>query len=265
MKKFGRFSLIAVWPLIFVVGIVVLQHWRWQQLFATEDQDLSRQAELEEQQAALQVQLLRTIPTLGFRNLIADWAFLQFLQYFGNHDHRQITGYELSGDYFEIILDRDPYAYNPYIFMSSALTLFAAQPERAVELQERGLQYLTPEFPPNSYFIWRHKGIDEMLFLGDYEAAARSHETAAEWAAQSPLPGAEENRQSFLQTTEFLRTDPQNLQMQANAWLQIIASAQTNETRQVAIDKIESLGYELVPVGTSGFTIRPKAAASSAE
>jgi len=70
------------------------------------------------------------------------------LQYFGNREHRDVTGYGLSGDFFEVIIDREPYAYDPYIFLSSSLTLYAAQPERAVELQAKGLQSLTPELPP---------------------------------------------------------------------------------------------------------------------
>jgi len=249
--------------LLMVGGVIGLQHWRWQTRFAAEGMALSEQAQSEAQQAASQVEILKNIPSLGFRNLIADWAFLQFLQYFGNREHRQITGYKLTEDYFEVIIERDPYAYDPYIFLSTSLTLYAAQPERAVELQEQGLQSLTPQLPPESFYIWRQKGIDEMLFLGDYEAAQRSHEIAAEWAEQSADPRGEAAAQSFRKTAEFLRTDPENAQMQANAWLQVAASARDRQTRQIAINAIESLGYELVPVGNSGFTIRPKSPAST--
>lgn len=250
--------------LLAVSGIVGLQHLRWQALFATQDDALASQAKQQELRAVSQIQLLKNIPSLGFRNLIADWAFLQFLQYFGNREHRQVTGYGLSGDFFEIIVDRDPYAYNPYIFLSTSLTLYAAQPERAVELQSQGLQSLSPELPPESFYIWRQKGIDEMLFLGNYDAAIQSHETAAEWAAQSPDPRAKRAEQAFRNTAEFLRNDPENPQIQANAWLQVVASAQDQQTRSIAIDEIEALGYEVVPVeGGRGFTIRPHSQSST--
>ncbi|MEM1279634.1 MAG: hypothetical protein AAGG53_06305 [Cyanobacteria bacterium P01_H01_bin.152] len=260
-KLFGTLAFIF----LFMGGVAALQRQRWQTLFAAQDEALTQQAELETQKSALQVQLLQNIPALGFQNLIADWAFLQYVQYFGNREQRQITGYGLVEDYFEVIIDRDPYAYDPYIFLSTSLTLYAAQPQRAVELQEQGLQSLSPQLPPNSFYIWRQKGVDEILFLGDYEAAIRSHEIAADWAAQSAAPGAEQAAQSFRSTVEFLKNDPENPQVQANAWLQVVASAQDEQTRSIAIERIEAAGYKLVPIGNTGFTIQPKAATSTSE
>ncbi|MEM6518375.1 MAG: hypothetical protein AAF722_03475 [Cyanobacteria bacterium P01_C01_bin.70] len=260
-KLLGTIALIA----LFMGGVAALQRQRWQTLFAAQDEELTQQAELETQKLAAQVQILQNIPALGFRNLIADWAFLQYVQYFGNREQRQITGYGLVEDYFEVIIDRDPYAYDPYIFLSTSLTLYTAQPQRAVELQEQGLQSLSPQLPPNSFYIWRQKGVDEILFLGDYEAAIRSHEIATDWATQSAAPGAEQAAQSFSSTAEFIKNDPENPQVQANAWLQVVASAQDEQTRSIAIEQIEAAGYELVQLGDARFTVRPKAETSTSE
>ncbi|MGD1861116.1 MAG: hypothetical protein ACFB0E_14225 [Leptolyngbyaceae cyanobacterium] len=235
-----------------------LQYWRWQKLFTAEGVALEQQAKLEEEQEALQIQILSNLPSLGFHNLLSDWAFLQYLQYFGNLEHRQITGYGLADDYFEAIIKYDPYYFEPYIFISSTMSLYAAQPQRGIELQRQGLASLTPKTPPNSYSIWRQIGIDELLFLGDHQAAIRSHEIAAEWASQSPAPRAERAEQSFKDTAEFLKANPQDPQVQANAWLQVVAAAQDDRTRRIAIEQIEAAGYELVPVDTGRFTVRPK-------
>jgi hypothetical protein len=258
-KALYRPALTVVWLLILLGGIMGFQHFRWQKLFAAEGKALSLQAEIEEQKQTLQVQLLRKVPSFGFRNLLHDWTFLQFLQYFGNREHRRLTGYDLAEDYFEVMIERDPYHFDPYIFMSSTLSLYAAQPDRGVELQKKGLASLTPEMPPESYFIWRQIGIDQILFLDDVEGASQSHEIAAEWAAQSPDPRAEEDQYSLRRTAEFLKTDPDNTSVQVNAWLQVLASASYEETQQIAIENIEALGYELVPI-ESGYKARPKSA-----
>ena len=255
-------GLCSLWGVIILVGIVTLQEMQRRNLFQAEGEALATQARLQERQYESQLRLLQRMPDLGFRNLVADWTFLQYLQYFGNREHRQITGYGLSGDFFEIIIDRDPYAYDPYIFLSSSLTLYAGQPERAVELQAKGLESLTPELPPESYFIWRSKGVDEMLFLGDFEAASQSHTTAAEWAAQSPNPQAQADQDSLRQTAAFLQTEPDNPRVRVGAWQQILASAPDQPTQAIAIQNIEALGYEVVPREGGGYSIQPRSSAA---
>jgi hypothetical protein len=53
-------------------------------------------AQQEAQQEALRLKMLKTIPSFGFDNLIADWTFLKFLQYFGDDEARDVTGYNLG-------------------------------------------------------------------------------------------------------------------------------------------------------------------------
>ena len=65
-------------------------------------------ADLQQDVEATQVylNLLERLPTFGFDNVLADWVFLNFLQYFGDQDARRITSYQLSPEYFEVIIDR---------------------------------------------------------------------------------------------------------------------------------------------------------------
>lgn len=258
MKLKSRHAQYVFIVLLLVGGISGLQITRLQSVLNPQAESLPRKAEVQEQTTEAKLSLLRVMPDLGFRNLVADWTFLNFLQYFGNGDYRKVTGYGLSGDFFDVIIDRDPYSYLPYLYLSSSVSLFAGQPERAVTLQEKGLEQLSPTIPPESYFIWRHKGTDEILYLKDYEAAARSHEIAADWAERSPHPGAEQDAVTLRRTAQFLQSQADATQVQVSAWVQVLSYAPDEKTRAVAIQNIEELGYEVVPNDQGGYSIEPK-------
>ena len=244
--------------LVVTLAVLGLQNLRLQALISPPEQDIAVLAERQVNQDRLQLLLLNNFPDLGFRNLMADWTFLNFLQYFGDNRYRQETGYGLSADYFEVILERDPYFYLAYVYLSSSASIFAGQAERAIKLQERGLESLSPSFPPEGYFIWRHKGIDEILFLDDAEAASLSHHIAADWAAQSSDPRAQEDQYTLRRTADFLASKPDETQAQIGAWAQVLASTPDDKTRARVIENIERIGYEVVPNDQGGYSIRPK-------
>jgi len=260
--RVGRDGMVLV---LLAIGITSLQNTRLQSVLNPSGDNLSVRAETQERKERGRLALLETMPDFGFRNLIADWTFLSFLQYFGNKELRQETGYRLSGDYFDVIVKRDPYYYLPYVFLSSSVSIFAAQPERAIALQEQGLKSMTPEVPPRSYFVWRHKGIDEILFLGDTEAAQRSHQMASNWAAQSSYPGSDEDSKTLQQTADFLAQDPENVRIRINAWAQVLSSAPDDETRSVAVENIRELGGDVVKTEAGNYQIQYSATSSSSE
>jgi hypothetical protein len=203
---------------------------------------LQRETESEE----LWLNLLEQAPSFGFDNLLADWVYLNFLQYFGDDAARQVTGYGLSPEYFEIIVDRNPRFVDAYVGLSTSITLYAAQPEKSVALMEKGLQSMSPRVPPESYYVWRYKAIDELLFLGDAQAARQSFEKAAEWASLSPDPGSQQVAEMSQQTAEFLRRDPESKLAQISAWVMVLNSVQDERARQIAINQIEALGGQVV-------------------
>jgi len=144
---------------------------------------------LEVEQEKANLALVKRLPNFGFDNLIGDWAFLRFLQYFGEKDARQQVGYALTPEYFEIFVDRNPKFTLPYKFVSPATSLFAGRPDQSVKLIEKGLQSLSPKTYPDAYSLWVSKASDELLFLGDNQAARDSYLNAAQWAQASPEPG----------------------------------------------------------------------------
>jgi hypothetical protein len=158
---------------------------------------------MQAEQAALE--RLRQLPTFGFDNIVADWTFLKFLQYFGDTAARQQSDYRLSPDYFDVILTHNPNFLAVYPFLSTSTALYAGMPDRAIALTQTALQSLKPHTPPGSYYVWRQLGIDQLLFQGDAAAAQRSFAIAAEWARlQGNLRVAELSQQ----TATFLDRNP---------------------------------------------------------
>jgi len=203
------------------------------------------------EQEKLRLELLRQTPTFGLKNIVADWAFLNFLQYFGDEPARAVTGYILSPDYFEIIVERDPKFLNVYPFLSTSVSLYAARPEQSVSLMEKGLQSLAPQAPPLSYYVWRYKGIDELLFLGDSQAAQHSFATAAEWASTDSNPESKNIAAISRQTAQFLAGNPVSKSAQISAWMMVFSNAVDDRARQLAAKRIQALGGKITitPLG----------------
>lgn len=185
--------------------------------------------------------VVRNSPTLGFQNLWAGSTFLSFLQYFSDVSTQVNADKHLSPEFFEAIITFDPYYRDYYLFLSGSTTFHAAQPERSVELIARGLKQIDPTQVSDSFYIWRYKGSDELLFLGDSQSARESFEKAALWAHQSQDPHSELVGKASKQTAEFLRLDPDSRYAQISAWHSIWANAVNDEIKQEAAERIQEL------------------------
>ena len=187
------------------------------------------------------ISLLATMPSFGFNNLIADWAVLRFLQYFGDTEARQATDYSLSTEFFKTVVKHDPNFTSAYFRLAPAVTLKAARPEETVSILEEGLSQISPERYRANY-LWVYKAIDELLFLGDTQAAIKSFQTAAEWSSMINDTPREE---SARRTAQFLANDPDSKTVQVGAWFTVWTGAPDIETRNLAQQNIERLGGRL--------------------
>lgn len=194
-----------------------------------------------EQQEALQIELMKLAPTLGFDNAIADWAFLKFIGYFGDEELRKQTGYELNDDYFDLLTKRDPRFMEAYLFISSAVSFMQAQPELGVELMDRGTAVLSPELNPRSYLLWRYKGIDQLLLVNDIPGAIESHQMAAEWVKGTP---DEDYASLYQETAEFLKSNPDSVSARFWAWSEIYYTTVDKTVKARAEDELLKLGAE---------------------
>jgi hypothetical protein len=213
----------------------------------------------EEARTKMYLSLAKTFPTFGFDNLVADWYFLDFIQYFGDTDVRQRVGYGSSMEYFDAILDRDPRFLYGYFYLSSTGSMYAGAPERSVKIMERGLKSLSPQVPDRGYYIWRLKAVDELLFLGNVPAARNSMQNAANWARQLPTPEAQNVARLSQNTAMYLARNPNSKKAQFDTWSMVLNAAVDDFVAKRAIAGIVATGGKVTinPDGT--FKIEPPA------
>jgi hypothetical protein len=192
--------------------------------------------------AQTQLRAMAALPDLGYKNLLAGWNFLQFLQYFGNTSARSQTGYALTPDFFRLIVERDPRFLTPYFYLSPANTLYAGRPDITIELLSQGLESYSPELNPEGYYLWIYKAVDQLLFLNQPQEAAKSYEMAARWADKSSSSEAKFRAASARESAQYLANNPGSKRMQASAWGIILSNAVDQATRELAIQKITQLG-----------------------
>jgi hypothetical protein len=245
---------VVVFFLGLLLSLIAMQQ---QRLTALQERSLSTQEVRRQKEViATNLALSQKLPTFGFDNLVADWFFLRFLQYLGDTEARKQTDYSLSPDFFRIIISRDPYYRMFYFFMSVSTSTLAAQPEVSVDLMAQGLTHLSPTMPADSFYIWRYKGTDELLFLGDGVAAQRSFQTSADWARQSSHPDAAIIGENSQATAIFLANNPDSRFAQIDSWFSVLANAFDDATRQRAIERIEALGGRILPNEDGSFSIQ---------
>lgn len=168
-------SLLKTLGLVAVIGGLMVAMVEMQQekvKTLTKEKLLERNYSQESLLKNAQVELLKNIPSFGFDNMLANWAMLQFIQYYGDGDARRETGYGLSPDFMEIVTKNDPKFVRAYLMMSVASSVNAGKPERTIEIMNKGLAKLSPDIN-DAYFVWLYKGVDELLFLGDIPAAKK--------------------------------------------------------------------------------------------
>ena len=243
-------SLLKTLGLVAVIGGLMVAMVEMQQekvKTLTKEKLLERNYSQESRLENAQVELLKNMPAFGFDNMLANWAMLQFIQYYGDGDARRETGYGLSPDVMEIVTKNDPKFVRAYLMMSVASSVNAGKPERTIEIMNKGLAKLSPDIN-DAYFVWLYKGVDELLFLGDIPAAKKSYQMAADWAK---IAGNEFIEKSARGTVKFLETNPDSRAPRVGAWMLVWINSQDEETRRLAKENIEKLGGKLVVVNNN--------------
>lgn len=194
----------------------------------------------------VRLNFLKRMPSFGYNNMIANWVYLNFVQYFGDDEVRTKTGYSLSPEYFEVILKRDPRFIPAYLSLSTSTSMYAGMPERSIKLTEKALKSLSPWVPQKSYYVWRYKGIDELLFLGKSSTAQDSFEIAADWASQHIDQESKQAASVSRKTAEFLKQNPNSKFARIGSWTIILNNQVDKTIRQRAINEIEALGGKVI-------------------
>ncbi|MBG1263944.1 hypothetical protein [Nostoc commune] len=243
-----------------ILGVGLIQFPQLQKLINSKESASLEVLEKEIKSESIRLNFLQKMPSFGYDNLIADLVYLNFLQYFGDDEVRDKTGYSLSPEYFEVIIERDPRFLAVYQSLSISTSLYAAMPERAIALSEKGLKSLSPWIPEKSYYVWRYKGIDELLFLGNAQAAQKSFATAANWASNFSDAESQLVANTSQRTAEFLSRNPNSKYAQISTWAIVLNNQVDQRTRKRAIREIEALGGKVIttPEGTNKILFPPK-------
>ena len=233
--------------LISLTSVITFQRQHYQQL-KQEPTATNYIREANKLKVMLDVQ--KNMPSFGFQNLVADWTFLKFVQYYGDTKAREQTGYSLTTEYFEIIAEQDPQFVKAYFVLSTANSLFAGKPDRTVALMQEVIDSISPHIYPKSYlvrqdanFLWNYKGVDEILFLGDLKAARRSYEMGEKWAKYRQDEAGEHMAKVSRRTANFLATTNRDVKkVMIGAWLSILSNASDEKTHNYVINKLKALG-----------------------
>ncbi|MGK7893487.1 MAG: hypothetical protein AB4372_07655 [Xenococcus sp. (in: cyanobacteria)] len=199
--------------------------------------------QIESAQVGLKSQKL--IPTFGFNNLRADITYLQFLQYFGDQPARKQTGYSLVPSYFATVVEYDPNFTQANLSFSVANSMYAGQPEKTVTLMEKILVSSSSDLD-DAYLIWFSKGLDELLFLGDTQAAINSYQNSTKSALnqeQKNLNIIELDQITRVnqKKIEYLTTNPDTTDAQIAAWKTVLPNVVEPMNRQRISDRIRQL------------------------
>jgi hypothetical protein len=224
-----------------VGGVILLQQHEVKkkdiQLTTTEYQD-------QEKEAKLQLNFLDKTPTMGFDNIVADWVYLQFIQYFGDIEAREKTGYSLLPDYFSQVVNHDPLFVDAISQLEVATSLFAALPQESVDLLGKALQSMQPKLITRiePYYLWRAKGNNELLFLGDLNATKESYAKSIEWAKEYDTDDSQKIIDISQKSIQFLEENPDSKLVRIGAWVAVLSNRPDAKTIERVIQEIEALG-----------------------
>ena len=235
-------ALTAIAPFICLAGIVVSQSQEYKK--SAQKLNYENYLSLEDREAKL-IELKQQTPHLGFDNLVADWSYLSFVQYFGDANARETIGYRLVPEYFETITNIDPRFTQAHLRLSIANSMYAGNAEETVVLMEKVLASVDPE-SKDSALLWTSKGLDELLFLGNKEAAIKSYRIAAQWAELSndlhDYGFAIKDLEEALESTNEIDLK----ETQIRAWSSVLVHIRDNQKKKEIIGKIDDLKAEIL-------------------
>ena len=220
-------------PFICLAGIVILQGQEYKRsLRQLNTEDYLKQ----EQEQTRLLDWQKRSPNLGFSNLMADWSYLNFVQYFGDRNARETIGYKLVPDYFATVSAIDPHFTKAHLNLSIANSMYAGKPEKTIALMEEVLESTNPQ-SEDAAFLWTSKGLDELLFMGDRQAAINSYEMAAKWAEDLTVKDLE----LALQSTSEIDLK----EAQVRAWSSVLVHVKDHHRKREIIDKISNLQADI--------------------
>lgn len=177
---------------------------------------------------------------LGFSNLIADWQWLQYVQYFGDQQARKQSGYGQSEEALEQIAVLNPQFVFVYAQANYAVAEAMDQPENAVQFLLEGARKNSGRQDtlgmPGTWYLYRLAASIVFRHFNDYERSAQLFALAA---AEPGAPAViKENAAYFF----YAASDRERA---IRLWKEFYQEAPTAQMRRAARDKLASLHVSL--------------------
>lgn len=259
MKSFSNLFQSNLLRSIVSIGVIILSLQAIINLQQNRLKEASHLSDLEsyqaqERQSALTLEFAQKIPSLGFSNLVADWSYLQFIQYFGDTTIREKIGYSLVPEYFKLLVQRDPQFLSAYIQLSPACSIFAGRPDLTVAFINQALTSMNPQSDPEAYYLWFYKGLDELLFLGKTSEAKKSYLTAALWAKLNPSQAGIQLAKTAEEMAQYLKKNPDSRNLRISSWMLIYTNTQDQRVKKYVVEQIRQLGGDVIVSYKNGQT-----------
>ncbi|HMI32199.1 MAG TPA: hypothetical protein VK527_10735 [Candidatus Limnocylindrales bacterium] len=163
---------------------------------------------------------------LGYETAAADLAWLRGIQYYGEH---RLTDqkFDLIGHVMEIVTDLDPGFIQPYVFGAFVMAQEMKQPQRGLDLLERGLRA-----NPTDWRLAFEVGFLHYVCRHDYVSAARY------FTRSSRMPGHEPYVERF---AAFTNERAGNRDMAILLWKEVFATG-NQYMQDVARRELDRLG-----------------------
>ncbi|MGL6344317.1 MAG: hypothetical protein ACRC80_34870, partial [Waterburya sp.] len=97
-----------------------------------------------------------------------------------------------------------------------------------------------------SALLWTSKGLDELLFLGDKEAAINSYKMAAKWASLENHNNTENLYIKDLETALASTSEIDLKEAQLRAWSSVLVNIQDSQRKREIQDKISNIEAEIM-------------------
>lgn len=174
---------------------------------------------------------------VGYQGFTASSLWLSFIQYYGD-DARREVGYSSTSDYLESIVESEPRFVDAYFLASSAVAIRSGRPGNAVNLLEKALDAIKPDWYSDAYRIPHQLGGLNFLYLGDEQKSQEYYYQAADWYEAV----YEDSRQGWRELANNIANNPRSKRAQFNAWMQSYQVNPDPEIKDYILEKLGELG-----------------------
>jgi len=179
-------------------------------------------------------------PAFGYDNLLADFVWMRFAQYYGDQRSRQMSGYKLSYEYLDVITDRDPKFEKAYLAANFSVANKMGRTDLAEKLLTKGVRN-----NPDSYLIWQYRGFLHLLYTGAPDKAAFSFKQNAIIAVAREGNAKQAWGNYWWQMGSYLESNQPSVWQLRTIWNEVFNSAPDGETKILALGQLKKLGVVL--------------------